>query len=291
MTIARGTRWSERELALLRKHYPDQSGQAIASMLGRTLATVYAKAAALGLRKSEAFNASPASGRLAPGRPGRRGPRNWRAWADVDVEYLRAHFPHERTEDVARVLGRKYGTTAQKAKKLGLQKSREYLASEQSGRLRPGDGRGVAGRFQLGHVTWNKGQQHPSTGRAVETQFRAGQLPHNTLPVGSYRVSKDGYLERKYREARGGPSARWRSVHRLVWEAEHGPTPAGHVVVFLPGMHSTTLAEITLDKLELVTRQELMKRNTIHRLPEELVSTIQMNGWLKRQINKRTQQA
>lgn len=288
MTSTHGTRWSEQEVALLREHYPDRAGREIAELLGRSLFTVYAKAVSLGLGKSEAFNASAASGRLAPGRLGRRGPRNWRAWTDADIEYLRAHFPHERTEDVARVLGRGYSTTAQRAQKLGLKKTREYLASEASGRLRPGDGRGAGGRFQPGHATWNKGQHHPSTGRAVETQFRVGQLPHNTRPVGTYRVSKDGYLERKYREARGGPSSRWRSVHRLVWETEHGPTPAGHVVVFLPGMKTTELADITLDRLELVTRQELMARNTVHRFPAPLAAAIQLKGALQRQINKRT---
>ena len=36
---------------------------------------------------------------------------------------------------------------------------------------------------------------HPNT-RA--TQFKKGSLPHNTLPNGSLRITKDGYLERKH---------------------------------------------------------------------------------------------
>ena len=288
MTAPRTGRWTEQELATLREHYSDQPSAAVAALLGRPLPAVYTKANALGLAKSEAFNESPASGRLLPGRPGRRRPRNWRAWTDADVAYLRAHFPHERTEDVARAVRRNYRTTAQKARKLGLEKTRAYLQSEKSGRLRAGDGRGVAGRFRSGMTPWNKGQHHPSTGRASETQFRAGGLPHNTRPVGTYRVSKDGYLERKYQEARGGPSSRWRSVHRLVWEAEHGPTPAGHVVVFRPGQRTAELSEITLDRLELITRQELMQRNTLHRWPDELRALVRTKAVLTREINKQT---
>ncbi len=58
--------------------------------------------------------------------------------------------------------------------------------------------------------------------------------------------------------------------------------------MFLPGMHSTTLAEITLDRLELVTRQELMRRNSIHRLPDELRDIVRTKGVLSREINKQT---
>lgn len=283
--------WMPDELELLRARYPDQLTSEIAEMLGRPVSAVYARAAKLGLSKSEAFRSSAASGRLAKGRMGRRGPRNWQAWTEADIEYLKRVFPHERTANVAQSLGRKYSAVAAMAHKLRLQKTQAFLASEQAGRVRAGaahDGRGLSGRFSAGLTPWNKGQKYPSSGRSTETQFRPGQEPHNTRPVGSYRISQDGYLQQKFTAQPGEQKGRWRSVHRLVWEAEHGPTPPGHVVTFLPGARTTELAEITLDKLELITQQEQMRRNSVHRLPEELASLTRVKGVLTREINKHT---
>lgn len=56
--------WTEPELALLAKRYPNESAAVIADALGCSIDLVYAKANRLGLKKSEAFKASPASGRL-----------------------------------------------------------------------------------------------------------------------------------------------------------------------------------------------------------------------------------
>lgn len=284
-------RWTPDEVALLRELYPHRRASEVAERIGRPLPSVYAMATKLGLQKSAEFRASPASGRLLPGGRGQNQPRNWRAWTDEDVAYLRAHFPVERTADVAKVLGRNASTTSQKARLLGLKKSPAYLESPQSGRIGPGNVRGLAGRFQRGLTPWNKGTHYESRGRSRTTQFRAGQVPMNARPIGSYRIRSDGYLEQKYSNDAGGPGARWRTVHRIVWEREHGPTPDGSIVVFRPGMFTTELHEITLDRLELVTRQELMRRNNIHKLPLELVEVIRLRGVVQRKINKRTRQA
>ncbi len=61
--------WSAADLDILRTRYPNEPTQALAGSLGRTVSRVYQKANALGLQKSEAFKASPASGRTT-GRQG-----------------------------------------------------------------------------------------------------------------------------------------------------------------------------------------------------------------------------
>ena len=60
-------------------------------------------------------------------------------------------------------------------------------------------------------------------------------------------------------------------VHLLVWEAAHGPIPAHHAIIFLDGDKKN----ITLGNLELVTRTELMRRNTIHNRGPEIAQLIQ----------------
>lgn len=56
--------WSDDELELLKKRYPDESAAVIAAAIGCSIDLVYAKAKMIGLKKSKAFKSSPASGRL-----------------------------------------------------------------------------------------------------------------------------------------------------------------------------------------------------------------------------------
>jgi len=89
------------------------------------------------------------------------------------------------------------------------------------------------GRFRRGAEPWNKGLTgYQAGGRSAETRFQRGASPHTTLPVGSYRQDKDGIWLLKVSDrdpARAdAPNARlrdWRYVHRLTWEAHHGPIP------------------------------------------------------------------
>ena len=152
-------------------------------------------------------------------------------------------------------------------------------------------------RFKPGHASWNKGRKGwTAGGRSAETRFkrgccngRAGRL---VVPVGTYRISSDGYLDRKIGTTPGNNNLRWKPVHRLVWIEAHGPIPAGHAVVFKQGRRTTELARITLDALELVTRQELMRRNSLWtRMPRPLAEVIQLRGALNRKIRRREKAA
>ena len=109
-------------------------------------------------------------------------------------------------------------------------------------------------------------------------------------PIGAERVTKDGILQRKVNNDMPF-QRRWKSVHSLVWEAAHGPIPPGHKVVFLAGQNTSIAAQITPEKLEMVTHAELMRRNSYHtRYPKELGLVIQMRGALNRKINRLTKE-
>lgn len=208
-------------------------------------------------------------------------------WTAEQVAMLREHYPNNRTEDVATMIGRGLGQTYQKAATLGLRKSAAYLASPAACRLRRGDNVGAAGRFQKGHTTWNKGTNFISGGRSVETQFQPGQAPPNTRPIGSTKFDKSGTLLQKVSEAKGNNSKRWRGVHELVWVAANGPLPAKHIVVFKPGMKTNVLEEITLDRVECISLADNMRRNTVHNMPKELVDLVRLRAVLSRHINRK----
>lgn len=209
-------------------------------------------------------------------------------WTKAQLRELRRRYPHERTTDIAKSLGIRLVIVYATANRLGLHKSQAFAASDRSGRILKGGKLSVATQFKKGHTSFNKGRKGWFAPGTEATRFKKGQRSVNTLPVGSLRLSKDGYLEQKYADRPGNPAQRWRSVHRLVWEKTNGPTPVSHVVVFKAGQKTAVLEEITIDKLELVSRRELMSRNTLHRYPLEIARAIQLRGALVRQINKRS---
>lgn len=209
-------------------------------------------------------------------------------WTEWELAVLRECYPDSRTEDIALALGRTTRAVYGKAALMGLLKSDAYLASPAAGRL---DGkRGAASRFVAGHTAWNKGSHFTAGGRSAETRFKKGNMSgaaqHNYLPVGTTRISKDGYLERKTNDDHPVPARRWISVHRLVWEAAHGPVPPKHVVVFKAGMRTNVEGEITVDRLECISQAENMRRNTLHRYPKEIVDAIRWRAILNRRINR-----
>jgi hypothetical protein len=116
----------------------------------------------------------------------------------------------------------------------------------------------------------------------VETQFKPGQKPHTWQPVGSERVNADGYRQIKMTDT-GYPPKDWVMVHILLYEKHHGPVPKGHVIVF----KDKNREHIEIENLECISRRDLMLRNTVHRLPKELVQVVQLKGALQRQINNR----
>jgi len=215
-----------------------------------------------------------------------------RYWTPAEEALMREHYATRRTDELARELGRDPKRVLAKAASMGLKKTRELkseMAREHS--ARPDHG-GRAHQFKPGLVPWNKGTHFDSGGRSAETRFKPGQKPHTWVPVGSYRIvqNKSGgpQLERKVNDLPGPNSVRWHPVHRLVWEEAHGPVPDGYIVVFRAGKKTTELADITLDAVECITRAELMRRNTIHRLPPEFAEVARLKATLQRVINTRT---
>lgn len=215
-------------------------------------------------------------------------------WTPQAVETLRRRYPHEHSADIARDLGVPLKAVHGKASSLGLRKSRETIARIARDRMLDPAHPARRAQFQPGFTPWNAGKPgstglHPNTSahhfRPGQVNGRAKQLE---VPVGTQRINKDGVLTRKVAAVSGPYHHRWTAVHRLVWEAAHGPVPKGHAVVFREGRRSTDPARITPDALELVTRQELMRRNSYHaRLPPEVARLVQLRGAITRAINRR----
>lgn len=199
-------------------------------------------------------------------------------WTSAEEAQLRECYPHVRAADLAKEMGRSAAKIYQKAARLGLRKSAEFLASPASGRTTGRQGTGT--RFVKGQPAWNKGTHFMAGGRSAQTRFKKGQMPKNWKPLGSERISKNGYLQRKMTDT-GYPPHDWVGVHIIVWVQHHGAVPKGHAVVFKDG----DKRHITIDNLDMISRRDLMLRNSIHHLPDDLKQVIRLNGVIRRKIN------
>lgn len=213
---------------------------------------------------------------------------NRKPWTPDEIDALRRLYPDYTAEVIGKVIGRLPGSVHRKAASLGLEKSEAFLSSTSSGRIQRGrkDPRMVATQFKPGLTPWNKGTNYVAGGRSAETRFRKGSKPHTTLPIGSYRVNKDGHLQRKVSDASGSNSKRWRCVSELVWVAANGPVPPKHIIVFKPGMRTNVLEQITLDRVECISMAENARRNHPRNKHPELARLVQLKGAITRQVNR-----
>lgn len=252
--------WSASDEAELRRLYPKLPVPEVARRLNRTQTAVRSRAKVLGVTRG----------------------RRRRYWTPEEDGLLRTRYAREFTKAIAADLGRPTRSVYQRAAALGLRKDPDWVAENCRG-LDPESGRDH--RFRKGQAPPNKGVKGwDAGGRSVETRFKPGARPHTWVPVGTEVTDRDGYRKRKIRDdaPTGMSRFNWQFVHILIWEAANGPVPKGHAVVFVNG----DKADLRLENLELVSRRELMRRNTLHRYPKPLVDTIRAKGVLTRKINQ-----
>ena len=113
---------------------------------------------------------------------------------------------------------------------------------------------GITGKFRKGQTPHNKGKKMPKEvyEKVKHTMFAKGNVPPNHRPVGSERISKDGYIEVKVAEPN-----KWRLKQRVVYEETKGKIPEGCPIIFLDG----NKRNFDIDNLRCITRSELLYLN------------------------------
>ena len=153
---------------------------------------------------------------------------------------------------------------------------------------------GLTGRFEKGHVPVNKGKKGVCAPGCEKTQFKKGNLPGNTKPIGYERISKDGYVEVKIKMRPSRPDCNDNFVakHRLIWEKLHGPIPEDSVVIFKDGdkrnFDPSNLALITKAQRLQMTRRGLFSSDAELTEAGIAIAKVQTAAFaLKRKTQKR----
>ncbi len=206
-------------------------------------------------------------------------------WTADEIVTLRRLYPTHTGQQIADVLGLSLKKVYSKAHGLGLNKPGDWIAERSRRLMEDPNHPGRRTWFVPGSVPHNKGKPFPAKGRAVETQFKAGMVPHTWRPIGHERVSKEGYLQRKVSDT-GTTRRDYVAIHHLVWRMHGHTVPQGYALCFVDG----DKRNFDINNLELVHRSELMRRNSVHRLPKEAALAYQLVGCIRRQINRRDRQ-
>lgn len=164
--------------------------------------------------------------------------RSIHVYCEEEIAYLREISPGRSNKEITRMFNEKFN----------LNLGEKAIATT---RKRYGIKTGNDGRFKKGNVPWNKGKKGVNIG-GKETQFKKGHIPANHRPVGSERITIDGYIEIKVAEPN-----KWRPKHQVIWEKHNGPIPDGHVVIFGDGNKQN----LSIDNLILVSRKQLLGLN------------------------------
>lgn len=210
-----------------------------------------------------------------------------RQWTNEEDRIIAEHYPHTPYKELCELLNCSRYQLYNRAYILKTKKTAIFRKGPHSGCIKKGQRRGTATEFKRGLTPWNKGKEIGSFGNSVRTQFkpgvRQGVAQKLYKPIGTERISKDGYLERKINDDMP-LQRRWRAVHLIEWEKVNGPIPNGYALVFKDGDKKN----IQLSNLELISRADLMKRNSFNQYPKEIAMVVQLRGQITRQINKRS---
>lgn len=206
-------------------------------------------------------------------------------YTQKQLDEIRQRYPHEKTQVIADSMSIAVASIYNLAYKLGLKKSAEYLLTPGCGRLLKGTRNGIAGEFKKGHVPFNKGLKMPDSvyDKVKGTMFTKGHVPANVKPIGYLSVRPDTF-GREYIYIKIKDSV-WELYHRYLWEQNHGQIPNKMKIAFING----NSLDCRIENLKMVTYQEAMLMNTIHRYTPEIKQLIRLNNKLKQKLNGKEQ--
>lgn len=166
-------------------------------------------------------------------------------WSEEEIEFLKEIYPYYPNREIAKMLKDKFG----------IEVTDRQLANARNNNGLPKKVIPNSGNYKKGKVAWNKGKKMPEETKAKvkKTWFKKGRIPENHKPVGSTRVTVDGYKEIKVAEPN-----KWQIYSRYVYEKAHGEKlTKSDAIIFADGDKTN----FDIDNLVKVSRANLLYLN------------------------------
>jgi hypothetical protein len=186
----------------------------------------------------------------------------YKKWTAKEDARLRALHPDHSNRDIAALMERSESAVKNRARLLALRKSGQHIAAN-------------GGRFRKGRVSHNKGRKRSEymspegRRRAQALQWKKGNIPHNTLEVGTIKAFGS------YLHVKTDYPGRWMPLHHLVWQVytrgwfERDGIPDGYCVQFRDGNPENC----RFDNLRMVRRDDQMRQNAGSlNLPDSMIA-------------------
>lgn len=141
---------------------------------------------------------------------------------------------------------------------------------------------GLTGQFKKGNVAHNKGKKQieymsqESIERTKKTRFKKGNKPKNYRPVGSERITKDGYIEVKVADPN-----KWETKNKIIYKQYFGDIPEGHKIIYADGNKLNN----DINNLILVSDNEELIMNR-HKLRTENIELTKTGYLIAKVIDK-----
>ncbi|MFR7349483.1 hypothetical protein [Peptoniphilus sp.] len=194
-------------------------------------------------------------------------------WTEEEVEFIRKVYPHYPNKIIIVMIKEKFGFDI----------TDNNLSNVKNTNGIPHKVISNSGCFKKGFIPWNKGikMSEDEKEKSKATWFKKGNKPHNTLQVGSTRITKDGYKEIKVAEPN-----KWMLYQRYLYEKIHDEKLSkDDTIIFADGDKSN----FDIDNLVKVSRSTLLvlNRNNLIYDDKELTKVGVSVGKLLDKANKR----
>lgn len=126
-------------------------------------------------------------------------------WSSEEKDYLREITPGRHYKEIVELMNAKF--------------EYEFNLGQIKGAIaRYKLNTGFTGYFPKGNIPFNKGTK--GIMKANKTSYKKGNIPQTYKPVGTERITKDGYIEIKVKD----PNV-WKLKQRLIYEEHYGEIP------------------------------------------------------------------
>lgn len=166
-------------------------------------------------------------------------------WSEEEIEFIREIYPYHENKEISKMVKDKFGFEVSATNLLNVRHNYKI----------PKKAIPNSGCYRKGDVPWNKGKgmSDETREKVKKTWFKKGEIPKNHRPVGSTRITVDGYTEIKIAEPN-----KWALYHRHLYEVEHGEKlKKNEAIIFADGDKTN----FDIDNLLKVSRANLLYLN------------------------------